>query len=310
MSGQDAPFYEMPKFARQARLDREHEELALDMLLDGLPLPPEAPSEMTALPLMLADLSGPAGPSELAGEAAALSRFRRHHSPAGISSRRRPERRMPSRQSPARRAQLAAALTVAAIGLGGTAAAYAGVLPSPVQKLAAHVIGAPEPGPAAQHPGRITRAASHRPASPPEGRGRAEGYGPSGQHNHATGPGHPPQAWQWGLRDPSRAHWPGHGIPPGQLGNPHPAHLVPPGHATPPGERANPGHHRSQPSQPAQGRPFMAHRLALAGHASRPGRGTSPGHAARPGRPAPHGHSPGHGRTARGKPGRMRLRAR
>ena len=305
MSGQDAPSYEMPKFARQARLGREHEELALDMLLDGMPLPPEAPSEMTALPLMLADLSGPAGPSELAGEAAALSRFRRHHSPAGISSRRRPERRMPSRQSPARRAQLAAALTVAAIGLGGTAAAYAGVLPSPVQKLAAHVIGAPEPSPAARHPGRITRAASHRAAPPPEGRGLAEGHGPSGQQ-HATGPGHPPQAWQWGLRDPNRAHR----IPPGQLGNPHPAHPIPPGHAKPPGQRAHPRHHRTHHGQPTGGRTFTAHRLALPGHASRPGHGTSPGHAARPGRPAPHGHSPGHGRTARGKPGRARSRVR
>jgi hypothetical protein len=241
MSGQDAPSHEMPKFARQARLSREHEGLALDMLLDGMPLPPEAPPEMSALPSMLADLSGPAGPSELAGEAAALSRFRRRHSPAGISSRRKPERRMPPWQSPARRAQLAAALTVAAIGLGSTAAAYADVLPSQVQQLAHEYIGAPSAGPAPRHPGKVLGRAHHH-APRPGAAGVTAPAVPAGHENPAPG-----------QDGPVRSRWPGvhrgglpgrYGTPPGQRG-------TPPGQrGTPPGQRGTqPGQQGTQPGQ-------------------------------------------------------------
>jgi hypothetical protein len=270
----------MPKFARQARLSREHEELALDMLLDGMPLPPEAPQEMTALPPMLAELSGPAGPSELAGEMAVLSRFRRHLSQAGISSRRMPERRMPSWQSPARRAQLAAALAVLVIGAGATAAAYTGALPTPVQELAYHVIGAPPPSSPARHPGKITRKAPHRHAPPPDGRGPAGAGGPPGQRNHPAPPG------QRSRPAPPRAHhghhghhkgW-RHGLPPGQLGKTGPAvrALLPGGGQHP----AHPGH----PADPAG--PKTGHNPSAWGRRTPPGHATLPGHTAGPGHPA------------------------
>jgi hypothetical protein len=297
MSGQDAPSHEMPKFARQARLSQEREELALDMLLDGMPLPPEAPPEMSALPLMLAELSGPAGPGELAGETVALSRFRRHPSPAGISSRRKPERRMPSWQSPARRAQLAAALTVAAIGLGGTAAAYAGVLPAPVQDVAHHYLGAPAASP---HPGKIIRRAAHRPAPPPAGRALGPHGAPPGQLDHAAGPGNPPKSGQIGRHNPHGAGAHGHGTPPSQRAKPGPlAHPGPPGPQKKPGagqqgHSSHPGSQAKHPSPPAWGR------------RSKPYRSGPPGHSTRPGHPASPGHSGGHGHTAHGRQGRAR----
>jgi hypothetical protein len=283
MSGQDAPSDEMPKFASQARLSREHRDLALDMLLDGMPLPPEAPPEMSALPPMLADLSGPAGPSELAGEAAVLSRFRHHHSPAGISSRRKPERRMPSWQSPARRAQLAAALAVAAIGLGSTAAAYAGVLPRPVQQLAHHYIDAPATSPAPHHPGTNAGRATHSHPAPPAGKGAVQHVVPPGHLTPTPGPGHLPKPWRW-LRNP---HHHGHGIPPGQLDKvippAHPAHPLHPAHP------AHPAHPQPTPtsSAPRGGGGFRSH-----GH-GQPTRTGPPGY-------APHGHG-AHGPPSRGR---------
>lgn len=153
MSGQHASPDEMPRFARQAGLSHEHEALALDTLLDGLPLPPQAPPELSALPPMLADLCGPADASELAGETATVTRFLCHLSPAGISPARTGLRR-PGSRSAAIRARVAAAVAVAAVGLGGAAAAYAGVLPRPVQTFAHQVIGAPTAPQQAGGPGR------------------------------------------------------------------------------------------------------------------------------------------------------------
>jgi hypothetical protein len=287
MSGQDAPSDEMPKFARQARLSREHEDLALDMLLDGMPLPPETPPEMSALPPMLADLSGPAGPSELAGEAVALSRFRRHHSPAGVSSRRRPERRMPSWQSPARRAQLAAALAMAAIGLGGSTAAYTGSLPPSVQELAAHVIGAPTPSPASHHAVKNAGRAPH--PRPPAGTGAAQHVIPPPGHPHPTPPalGQLPNPWRW-LRNP---HHHGHGFPPGQLGKViprvHPSHPVPPTH---PAHPAHPQPPRTA-TAPWDGSGFRSHGHGGPARTGPPGQAASHGHGAHspPSRGRPHG---------------------
>ena len=79
----DAPRSEMPHFSRQDQLSSAPDELILDMLLDGVP-PLEAPPETAALLPMLADLSGPAEPGELAAEAAVLSMFRSQVCPAGI----------------------------------------------------------------------------------------------------------------------------------------------------------------------------------------------------------------------------------
>jgi hypothetical protein len=191
-SGPDAPPSEMPRFSRQDQLTSAPDELILDMLLDRGPPPPEAPPQMAALLPMLADLSGPAEPGELAVEAAVLSRFRSRIRPPAISGTApRPSRRT-SRwhrlipHSP----RVCAALAAAAITLAGTAAAYAGALPPPLQDLAHHAIDAP----AARH---ASRQGGHGPrhqqgitqpgtASP----GRRPQSATSGTANHHTQPGH------------------------------------------------------------------------------------------------------------------------
>ena len=143
-SGPDASSGEMAHFPRSDRLSRECDEPVLDMILDRVPPPPEAPPEMAALPQLLADLSGPAEPGELAGQAAVLSRFRSRMGPAGVARPPRSPARRESRWRLVRHGpRLAAGLLVAAVGLGGTAAAYAGVLPGPLQDLAHRMINAP-----------------------------------------------------------------------------------------------------------------------------------------------------------------------
>jgi hypothetical protein len=139
----------MPGFPLPGRLGRELDEPLLDALLDGQ-LPPDAPEELRTVAEMLAGLAGPAEPGELAGEgklvgeAAAQSAFTRRASPAGVSPAARPARRKTSWRAVAPRARAAAVLAAAAIGLGSTtAAAYAGMLPSPIQNIAHHMIGAP-----------------------------------------------------------------------------------------------------------------------------------------------------------------------
>jgi hypothetical protein len=140
---------EMPGFF-PGRPGGEHDEPLLDMIFDRRPIPPGAPPEMHVLEQRLAALAGPAEPSELAGEAAALAAFARRASPVGISrAATRPARhRLPRR--PARgRLALAAALVAAAAGLGSATAAYQGVLPGPIQQMAHVTVGAPAP----RHPG-------------------------------------------------------------------------------------------------------------------------------------------------------------
>jgi hypothetical protein len=87
-------------------------------------------------------------------------------------------------------ARLGGALIVAAVGLGGAAAAYAGALPGPIQDLAHHLIGAPpahsatplvpRPGPGTSRPG--VRHGSHP--------GRAKGHAKQGKHAHGKATGH------------------------------------------------------------------------------------------------------------------------
>ncbi len=141
MSAADASHGEMPGFPFPGRPGPVADDL-LGMILDGRSLPPDAPEDLYALAATLGDLAGPAGPGELAGEAAVRSALARRASPAGVSAAR-PARRKPPRRAPPRSAGAAAGLVVAAIGLGGTAAAYAGALPGPIQNLAHRVIHAP-----------------------------------------------------------------------------------------------------------------------------------------------------------------------
>jgi hypothetical protein len=124
------------------RAGSELDEPLLDALLDGQPLPPDAPEQAHVVAEMLASLAGSAGPGELTGEAAARTAYALAAAAARPAAHR-PARRRPSWLPVRVRAWLAAVLAAAVLGLGGAAAAYAGALPGPIQDLAHHVIGAP-----------------------------------------------------------------------------------------------------------------------------------------------------------------------
>ena len=162
MSGPGASSSEMPGFPCSGWADPELDEHLLDTILAGQHLVPDAPVQAHVVAEMLASLVGPAGPGELGGEAAARAAFAHAASIAGISpAARRPARRKPSWRAAPIKGRLAGVLVAAMVGLGGTAAAYAGVLPSPIQNLAHHVIGAPASHRASAD-ARDRRQASHR----------------------------------------------------------------------------------------------------------------------------------------------------
>jgi len=192
---------EMPGFF-PGRPGGERDEPLLDMILERRPIPPGAPPEIHGLARMLAAAAGPAEPGDLAGQAAAHAAFTRLVSPPGASpaALRSARRSLPER--PARgRLPLAVALTAVAAGLGSTAAAYAGVLPSPIQHFAHVTIGAPTPPlDLALHAPAATSSPVHRPpelsTSTPASRLSAASSDPvsdktrSGQfHSHLKGNG-------------------------------------------------------------------------------------------------------------------------
>jgi hypothetical protein len=191
MDPPDASSGEMPGFSYPSRPWRELGEPLLDALLEGRSLPPDAPVELCAVAEMLADLAGPAEPSELAGEAAARLGLARIPSPAGISpAAQRSARRRRSWMSVPGAVRLGGALIAAAVGLGGAAAAYADALPDPFQDLAHHLIGAPpahrvsppnpRPGQGTSRPG--ARHGSHS--------GQRKGHGKRGKHARGKAKGH------------------------------------------------------------------------------------------------------------------------
>jgi hypothetical protein len=145
MSGSGAIQGEMPGFPFPGRPGGEHDEPLLDMIIDRRALPPDAPLEMHDLARMLAALAGPGEPGELAGEVAARAAFVQLTSPAGISpAPRRPVRHRRPRRLASSRTGVAVALAAAAASIG-VLAAYANVLPGPVQKLAHTAVAAPAP---------------------------------------------------------------------------------------------------------------------------------------------------------------------
>jgi hypothetical protein len=216
MSMPDALPSEMPGFPTPSRPDGEHDEPLLDMIFDGRVIPPDAPQEMHDLQRMLSALAGPAEPGELAGEAAARAAFIRLASPASISlaasrppahqgTRRPASHRVPSRRRArraGRRAGLAAALCTAAAVLASTAAAYAGVLPEPIQQLAHTTVGAPAPhhhgspaqaGPRSRHDTRHAPGPASRPAPQP---GHVAAAGPA-DHANVSPPRPEPSIRPW-----------------------------------------------------------------------------------------------------------------
>jgi hypothetical protein len=162
------------------------DEPLLDMILERRPIPPGAPLEVCSLARVLAAVAGPAEAGDLAGQAAAQAAFTGLASPAGPShAAPRSARRSLSERSARGRRTLAAALAAVAVGLGGTAAAYADVLPSPIQHFAHVTIGAPAPPRVlTQHGPAVTSSPTHshpdHTSSGPAGKHSGTSSGPAG----------------------------------------------------------------------------------------------------------------------------------
>ena len=110
---------EMPGFPFPGRPGGEHDEPLLDMILERRPIPPGAPPEIHGLARMLAAVAGSAEPGDLAGQDAAQAAFTRLASRSGTSHAALRSARRSLSERPARgRLPLAAALAVAAAGLG------------------------------------------------------------------------------------------------------------------------------------------------------------------------------------------------
>ena len=171
----------------------EHDEPLLDMILERRPIPPGAPPEFHGLARMLAAVAGPAEPGDLAGQDAAHAAFTRLASRPGTSHAALRSARRSLSERPARgRLPLAAALAVAAAGLGSTAAAYAGVLPSSIQHFAHVTFGAP-PLASDASPRTLTVTSSPMPthtAHGTSGPARRRSAGSSDPVSDETHPGH------------------------------------------------------------------------------------------------------------------------
>jgi hypothetical protein len=125
-------------------------DTSLAALLTGdMPDGAQDQGEASAVLLPAADIvaalrAGPAS-DELAGEAAAMAEFRSRARRPGAASRAR--RRPTARRTSLVSGRVAAAAAAAVVGVGSVAtAAYAGVLPARVQRLAHETIGAPAAG--------------------------------------------------------------------------------------------------------------------------------------------------------------------
>jgi hypothetical protein len=197
MSGRDAMHDEMPGFF-PGRPGGEHDEPLLDMLLERRPIPPGAPPELYDLARLLGAAAGPVEPGDLAGEDAARAAFNRLPSPAGASRAAPRSARHRLTERPARgRLPLAAALAMAAAGLGSATAAYVGALPSPIQHLAHVVIGAPAPPSGA--PGQPLGVGSSPTASP------SQASSPAPRKTlrvSATPASSKPVNWRWNSTNP------------------------------------------------------------------------------------------------------------
>ena len=135
----------MPSFLAPGHRDVPMiEDTSLGALLAGTQLPTASAPELRPLAEALAELRARPASDELAGEAETLTAFRNQFGAARMIHR--PPARKPSRLSRPLLVKAAAA-AAAFLSFGGiAAAAYAGALPAPVQRLAHDTIGAPPPG--------------------------------------------------------------------------------------------------------------------------------------------------------------------
>ena len=134
---------------------------------------------------ILAALTAEASTGELTGEARALAAFRRR---VGTPALRRAARWTPAGLTSWLGAKVAAAATAAALVLGGAAtAAYANVLPAPIQRFAHETIGAPSPylRPDLLSHGRSAGDGRHAPGDH-AAHGQAAAHGPGQPSSPAT----------------------------------------------------------------------------------------------------------------------------
>jgi hypothetical protein len=166
----------MPHVPIRRRKGDPAEPPQLEELLGAGAASPAISAEWQPVSELLRAASGSATASELESEAATLAAFRRAH--IGVPARRpfvaRP--RMMGRMLSGR---IAAVIACAAIGVtGATGAAFAGVLPNPIQNFAHATIGAPESD-------AVSVAADHH-STAPEASGNPS---PEASHSEAsTGP--------------------------------------------------------------------------------------------------------------------------
>jgi hypothetical protein len=152
---------------------------SLDALLSGSP--EDAPAGLRPVAEVLAALQAPPDPGEFAGWNRALTAFRQAPGLPELSPR--PRSRRPGSRLGAKLAAAAAAAAAAALG-GGIAAAYTGMLPAALQRIAHSTIAAPAPVPAAGvRPARPAATTTGRPEGP-DGTGSAA-YGLCTAYQHA-----------------------------------------------------------------------------------------------------------------------------
>jgi hypothetical protein len=152
MTGRDVSDSDMPNFPWPGRRDAPAiGDAALAALLAGTQLPEDPEPVLLPVADVVAALRAGPARDELAREAAAMAEFRDR---VGVSSPARPPRpRRPRLLTTLLSAKVAATVAAAAISLGGLAtAAYAGVLPAPVQRLAHDTLGTKAPS-AGRHAG-------------------------------------------------------------------------------------------------------------------------------------------------------------
>jgi len=135
----------MPSFFGPGRRDVPTiEDTSLAALLAATELPAGAAPELRPLAEALAELRGQPASDELEGEAETLAAFRSHFGSPRIAHRQPARKLAPLSRPLLVKAAVAAATALSISGIA--AAAYAGVLSAPVQRLARDIIGAPPPG--------------------------------------------------------------------------------------------------------------------------------------------------------------------
>jgi hypothetical protein len=149
MTGRGVPDGEMVNFPWQTR----PEFRVAEALLAGETEPEDAPAGLRPVAEVLAALLAPPDPGEVAGWSRALAAFREAPGTPELTQRR-------SRRLSSRLAAVAAAVLVAAFG-GGIGAAYAGMLPAGLQKIAHTVIAAPDVRPSRHAHGLTSGTPSH-----------------------------------------------------------------------------------------------------------------------------------------------------